>query len=143
MLLQMNLRQKKKKKSKKKKIEDGEDDSAAVLRNVAVEGNDEADDKTTPRKHDVCFDSEDHKGTKAFVKAIQQTLEELGPVPYSPAVYKNIKRQLPDRRFYLCDQELGDAKAKAMKKYEWREASKREIIDIFWKYYEEEKSKVV
>ena len=99
---------------------------------------DDEDNSNIPRKNDVCFDAEDHPGTEAFVAAVQQTLESLGSIPYSPTVYKNIKRQLSSRRFYVCDQDND----RNTDQYEWREASKRELIDIFWKYYEEEKSRI-
>jgi len=100
-----------------------------------------------PGEIDVCFDADEHPGTEAFVAAVQQTLVNLGPVPYSPAVYRNIKRQLSDRRFYLCDQDSDEKLCEdddddADKQYEWRPASKRELIDAFYKYYEEEKSQI-
>jgi hypothetical protein len=100
-----------------------------------------------PGEIDVCFHADEHPGTEAFVAAVQQTLVNLGPVPYSPAVYRKIKRQLSDRRFYLCDQDSDDKRGEdddddADKQYEWRPASKRELIDVFYKYYEEEKSQI-
>lgn len=118
---------------------DSEDDNSAVLKK-SVEGN---SNDATPGEDDICFDAEEHPGTEAFVAAVQQTLVHLGPVPYSPAVYKSVKRQLSNRRFYVCDQDNDDKKGKIDDHYEWREASKRELIDLFWKQYEVEKLKIV
>jgi hypothetical protein len=97
---------------------------------------------TTPRETDVCFDADEHPGTEAFLDAVRQTIAALGPVPYSPAVYKSIKRQVPGRRFFVCDdyddKEESDTFSNE-KEYEWRQVEKRELVDLFWKYYEEEK----
>lgn len=97
---------------------------------------------TTPCETDVCFDADEHPGTEAFLDAVRQTIAALGPVPYSPAVYKSIKRQVPGRRFFVCDdyddKEESDSFSNG-KEYEWRQVEKRELVDLFWKYYEEEK----
>jgi len=122
---------------KKKKIEEEIDSTRGKI------GEDNT--SATPGENDICFEAKEHPGTESFMAAVQQTLNNLGPVPYSPAVYKNIKRQLSNRRFYSCDQD-NDKKNDddgTDNQYEWREASKRELIDIFWKHYEEEKSQML
>jgi hypothetical protein len=92
------------------------------------------DDLTTPQNEDICFEAEDHPGTKEFLNATRSTLKQFGPSAYSPKIYKHIKRQLPDRRFFVCDDDD--------KPFEWREVTKSELIDLVWKYYEEVKSQM-
>merc|ERR1711862_905218 len=83
-----------------------------------------------PRKKDVIFDVDDHFGTKEFTKAVQRTARELGPsCPFSPVVYKHIKRQLKGRQFY----KIGDDDDDQM----WREVPKRELITLFSTHYEQ------
>jgi len=135
------------------KIEDRDNSNSTDVRAGSNSRDDDYDsddsenDDVIPGENDICFDAEEHQGTEAFLAAVQQTLENLGPVPYSPAVYKHIKRQLSNRRFYLCDQDNNEKNDENSddgtdNQYEWREASKRELIDLFWKYYEEEKSQM-
>jgi hypothetical protein len=97
------------------------------------EGGDEGDN-TTPSDNDVCFEAENHPGTDAFLAAIRKTLKTMGPSAYSPKIYRHIKRQLPDRRFFVCDDDN--------KPFEWREVTKSELIDCFWKHFEEMKSEM-
>jgi len=130
-------------KNKKKTFEDeidstsgGNSDDDLVERNNNI-----STDSAIPKEDDICFEADEHPGTVAFVAAVQETLVNLGPVPYSPAVYKNIKRQLSDRRFYVCDRDNDDNNGEIDDHFEWREASKRELIDVFWKHYELEKLK--
>jgi hypothetical protein len=92
------------------------------------------DRDASPLDRDVCFEAEDHPGTKSFLVAVRKTLKALGPSAYSPKVYRHIKRQLPDRRFFVCDDDD--------KPFDWREATKSELIDLFWKSYEEMKPKL-
>ena len=141
---------KRERKNKKKSFEDeiestsggdSEDDDSSVLKDLVEGNNNISTDSAIPEEDDVCFEAEEHPGTVAFVEAVQETLVNLGPIPYSPAVYKNIKRQLPDRRFYVCDRDNDDNNGEIDDHYEWREASKRELIDVFWKNYELEKLK--
>ena len=103
---------------------------------------------STPRQDDVCFEAEEHPGTEAFQEAVQQTLYSLGPSSYTPVVYKNIKRQLSGRRFYVCDDYNDESDDESdddstSKKNEWREVTKRELIDLFRKYYEDKKSQML
>jgi hypothetical protein len=92
------------------------------------------DDDMIPDEEDVCFEAEGHPGTEAFDEAIQNSLENFGPVAYSPKVYRRIKKQLPGRRFFICDDENNPST--------WREVDKSELIDLVWTYYEEEKEKL-
>ncbi|KAG7346921.1 hypothetical protein IV203_005990 [Nitzschia inconspicua] len=92
----------------------------------------ESRESTMPMDDDVCFEAEDHPGTEAFLLAIENTLTTKGPAVYAPIIYRHIKRQLLGRRFFVCDDDD--------KPFEWREATKSELIDLFWKYYEEQKS---
>jgi hypothetical protein len=84
-----------------------------------------------PEDDDVCFDADDHPGTVAFLKAVRKSLKKFAGEDYSPSIYRAIKKQLPDRKFFICDDELEPDK--------WRETSKSELIDIFWRHFDEEK----
>jgi hypothetical protein len=84
-----------------------------------------------PEDDDVCFDADDHPGTVAFLKAVRKSLKKFADEDYSPTIYRAIKKQLPDRKFFICDDEDEPDK--------WRETSKSEVIDLFWKYFDEEK----
>ena len=46
----------------------------------------------------------------------------------------SIKKQLPDSKFFICDDDDNP--------YDWREVTKSELIDLVWKYYEQEKEKM-
>jgi hypothetical protein len=87
-----------------------------------------------PNEEDVCFEAEEHPGTDAFLNAVRKTLKSVGPSAYSPKVYRQIKRQLVGRRFFVCDDDN--------KPYDWREVNKSELIDLVWKYYEDIKSQM-
>jgi hypothetical protein len=91
-------------------------------------------DDGVPTEEDICFEAEEHPGTDAFFNAVRKTLNDIGPSAYSPKVYRQIKRQLPGRRFFVCDDDN--------KPYDWREVSKSELIDLVWKYYEDVKSQM-
>jgi hypothetical protein len=120
----------KKKKKNQKKIGKHSRDETHNEDSEKIESGDESD--IIPKEEDICFEAEEHLGTEAFLEAVQQTLKDHGPSPYSPSVYKNIKRQLPGRRFFVCDDDD--------KPHEWREVTKRELISLFCTYYEEAKS---
>jgi hypothetical protein len=92
------------------------------------------EDVSTPQSIDVCFEAEDHAGTKEFLNVTRNALKKFGPSAYSPKIYRHIKRQLRDRRFFICDDDD--------KPFEWREVTKSELIDLIWKYYEEVKSQM-
>jgi hypothetical protein len=87
-----------------------------------------------PEDDDVCFDADDHPGTVAFLKAVRKSLKKFADEDYSPSIYRAIKKQLPDRKFFICDDEDEPNK--------WRETSKSELIDLFWKCYDEEKESI-
>lgn len=96
---------------------------------------DSSDEETDiPCEEDVCFEYEGHPGTDAFMDAIRKTLYNIGPAAYSPRVYRQIKRQLPGRRFFVCEDDS--------KPDDWREVKKSELIDLVWKYYEDGKSEM-
>ena len=87
-----------------------------------------------PEDADVCFDAGDHPGTVAFLKAVRKILKKFADEDFSPPIYRAIKKLLPDRKFFICDDE--DELNK------WREPSKSELIDLFWKYYDEERESI-
>jgi hypothetical protein len=75
-----------------------------------------------PTDMDVCFDAGEHPGTKAFNKALKSSLRKFSDNEYGPPAYRFIKKQLPDRRFFHCDDE--DAPDV------WREVTKKELIEL-------------
>eukprot|EP00934_Nitzschia_sp_Nitz4_P000338 Nitzschia sp. Nitz4//scaffold31_size150131//125760//129062//NITZ4_002849-RA/size150131-augustus-gene-0.24-mRNA-1//-1//CDS//3329547722//338//frame0 len=94
---------------------------------------DSGDDEFTPDDMDVCFDSDEFtEGMKKFRSAIRKTLEKLGPVDYSPAVHRNIRKQLPGRRYFIRENR-GTS--------EWKKLNNKELSGMVQKYYEEEKEK--
>jgi glutamate racemase len=60
---------------------------------------------------------------------VRKGLEQFGPVFYCPKVYRGIKKQLPGRQFFVCDDDDNP--------YGWREVAKRELVDFICKYYKE------
>jgi hypothetical protein len=116
----------KKKKKKEKLLEEA---AATPPTSHAID-----EDVNLPNDEDVCFEADEQPGTAAFLEAVRNSLKNSGPLAYSPKVYRQIKRQLPNRRFFVCDDED--------KPYEWREVTKSELIDLFWKYYEQVKSEM-
>ena len=67
-----------------------------------------------PRSKDVCFGYEDHPGTKAFRKAVEEVATDLGEEEFKPEIYKTIKKKLKGRRFFMTSDIV------------WAEASKLE-----------------
>ena len=100
----------------------------------SISSKDDDDDDDIPDEDDVCFEAESHPGTEAFISAVRKTIKKLGPVAYSPKVYRSIKKKLPLRRFFVCDDDNNP--------FDWREVTKSELIDLVWKYYELEKGKL-
>ena len=81
----------------------------------------------TPVAHDVCFDADDHPGTQDFLKAVINGVKKHGEQKYGPQVYRTIKKQLPNRRFWVCETEDGPD--------EWRELKKKELIEFVGQTY--------
>jgi hypothetical protein len=75
-----------------------------------------------PRDMDICFDADEHPGTQALIKALKSSLRKFRDTEYGPPVYRFIKKQVPDRRFFVCDDE--DAPDV------WREVTKKELIEL-------------
>jgi hypothetical protein len=83
---------------------------------------DETELPTEPTDMDVCFDADEHPGTTAFIKALKSSLCKFSDEEYGPPIYRFVKKQLPDRRFFICDDE--DAPDV------WREVTKKELIEL-------------
>lgn len=113
------------KKKNKKKDNEPQDDSSSS------ESESSSNDDDIPDEWDVCFGAEEHPGTDTFLKVLRDSLEQFGPVAYTPKVYRRIKKQVPSSRFFVCDDDDNP--------YDWREVTKSELVDLVWKYYEEEK----
>ena len=88
-----------------------------------------------PSDDDVCLGADEHPGTEQFLKVIRRTIKKAPDEEYGPPIYKKLKKQLPNRKFFVCEDVENSPD-------EWREATKREMIDIFWTYYEEEKERL-
>eukprot|EP00536_Pseudo-nitzschia_multiseries_P010649 jgi/Psemu1/67521/estExt_Genemark1.C_3330025 len=103
---------------------------------VVTKDSDDAE-SDTPRAKDICFEAEEHPGTQAFLGALEKTLEDLGPISYSPTVYKHIKRQLSGRNFFVCDVSKEERNADTTnKQYDWRKIERRELIEAVRLYYD-------
>ena len=92
---------------------------------------DAEDDDDGPTDNDVCFDAEEHPGTVAFEEALDKVVAENPKKKYGPPIYRAVKKQLPGRRFYVCDDEEHPD--------EWREIDKQELIDEIGKAFNEGK----
>jgi len=82
----------------------------------------------TPLPQDVCFDAVKHPGTAAMEKAVRKSVKEFPKTQYCPKVYRHMKRQLPGRRFFVCDDEN--------KPNVWREVPKAELVELFRREFE-------
>jgi hypothetical protein len=82
----------------------------------------------TPDIDDVCFDEENHPGTKHFIRVIREIIMENPDVKYSPTTFKAIKKGLKGRR--LC---------KMTTKGRYREPSKDRLIDLCGIAFKEQK----
>lgn len=58
-------------------------------------------ERPKPRDEDVCFGLADHPGTKSFHNAVIQCLADFEMTPWSPPVYKAIRAQLKDARWFI------------------------------------------
>ena len=82
-----------------------------------------------PMDEDICFDADDHPGTMDLHDAMRFTMGEFPDSEYGPPIYRHIKKQLPNRKFFVVD----DADQPDV----WREVGKKELIDLFRKEYED------
>jgi hypothetical protein len=71
-------------------------------------------DHKQPRSKDVCFGYEDHPGTRAFRKVVEEVAADFGEEDFKPEIYKTIRKKLKGRRFFTTN------------KIVWLEASKLE-----------------
>jgi hypothetical protein len=111
-------------KQKKGKV-DSTQQSAATSATTMEEDSSSSDEGV--RDEDVCFEADGHPGTDAFLDAVRATVKKFGPSAYSPKIYRHIKKQLPGRRFYICDDDDNlDG---------WTEVNKSQLIDLVWKYH--------
>jgi hypothetical protein len=85
-------------------------------------------DSIEPEDYDVCFGNEDHPGTRELFKIVKDALVEFSNLPYSPPVYKSIRKKLKDRRILIRPDESAPMY--------WREATKGERIDSVGKYFD-------
>ncbi len=87
----------------------------------------------TPTDNDICFDADEHPGTKAMHKAVKKTIKKYPNEEYSPEQYQHIKKQLTGRKFFICDDEHNPDV--------WREVQKTELVDLLRKEYEDMKQR--
>ena len=86
-----------------------------------------------PCDDDICFDDNNHSGTRAMEKVVMRYVRENPKASYGPPTYMIIKGLLDDRRFYI--------RAKPSKP--WIEASKKEIIHELGECWMQQKSKML
>lgn len=86
-----------------------------------------------PTDNDVCFDADQHPGTKAMHKAVKKTLKKYPTEEYSPEIYRHIKNQLSGRKFFVCDDENNPDV--------WREVQKNELAELLQKEFEDLRQK--
>eukprot|EP00934_Nitzschia_sp_Nitz4_P000965 Nitzschia sp. Nitz4//scaffold168_size48592//36448//40479//NITZ4_007055-RA/size48592-augustus-gene-0.20-mRNA-1//1//CDS//3329538336//965//frame0 len=77
-----------------------------------------------PTISDICFFKPKHPGNAVLVRCIRQAIEQFPETPWSPPVYKAIKKGLVGRRFFV---KVGDRA--------WREALGVERRDNIEKYF--------
>ena len=87
------------------------------------------DPSLQPSDKDVCFDADEHPGTKAMHAAVKMTLKEYPLDEYSPEQYRHIKKQLSGRKFFVCDDEDHPDV--------WREVPKSELVELLRKEFED------
>lgn len=58
-------------------------------------------ERPKPREEDVCFGLANHPGTKSFHSAVIRSLTEFATTPWSVPVYKAIRAELEDVRFFI------------------------------------------
>jgi hypothetical protein len=84
---------------------------------------------TQPTVNDVCFGADEHPGTIAYEAAVSKSLKRWGGQDFGPPVYRAIKKQLPGRRFFICDD--------PDQPEEWREVLKQELVETFGARFDE------
>ena len=85
-------------------------------------------ENNTPDRDDVCFEEDDHPGTKHFIRVVRKVIMEDPDAKYSPATFKSIKRGLKGRRLY-----------KMTTKGRYREVSSDKLIDLCGVAFKEQK----
>jgi len=116
---------KKQKKDKKDSTQQSASTSATSMDGASSDSDDGVRDK------DICFEASGHPGFEDFLAAVKATVKKFGPSAYSPKIYRHIKRQLPGRRFYVCEDENNLD--------EWSDVTeqKGKMIDLFYNYHQE------
>jgi hypothetical protein len=101
-----------------------------VEETMTEEDDDEQEEESQPTINDVCFDADEHPGTIAYEAAVRKSLERWGDQDFGPPVYRAIKKQLPGRRFFICDDP-------DQSEQEWREVPKQELVETFGAHFDE------
>jgi hypothetical protein len=86
-----------------------------------------------PTNLDVCFDADEHPGTISMQAAVDSTVLEHHARNYCPEIYREIKKQLPGKRFFVCDNENFPD--------EWRQVPKTELVELMRKEYDDTREK--
>jgi hypothetical protein len=101
---------------------------------LSVQGSADDEDVTDmPTDNDVCFDADDHPGTIEMKAAIDATIQKNPDDDYSPSIYRQIKRQMLGRRFFICDDENQPGR--------WREVAKKELVELLRREFTDVKKK--
>ena len=90
---------------------------------------DDDDDLDQPTDYDICFDADDHPGTQDLHQIMIGIQQNNPDCTYGPTIYRIIKKQLPDRKYYVVD----DPNHPDI----WREAANKELIDLFRKEWDD------
>ena len=86
-------------------------------------------DGSEPTDFDICFDADDHPGTRDMHQIMLNIMQNNPDATYGPTIYRIVKKQLPDRKFYVVDDET--------RPDVWREAANKELIDLFRKEWDD------
>ena len=82
-----------------------------------------------PRDDDICFDERNHPGTRTFIKAVRNYVENKGGEKYNPKAYRDIKRRFDGARYFLIDEDG-----------RYVQPDKDELIDLIGSVYDEARS---
>jgi len=85
-----------------------------------------------PTDKDVCFDADEHPGTKAMHVAVDKCVKKYPYDEYTPEQYRHIKKQLIGRRFFVCDNDDEPDM--------WREVTKVELVELLRLEFEKRQS---
>jgi len=99
-----------------------EAEGASVVEGEEEETKGPSKEEFSPEEVDVCFDFDELPGTIAFYKALRKTRKEFEGQEYSVEVLRHIKKQLPDRKFFVFEGTPEDGKWRVMER---KEANKR------------------